>query len=102
MAMRCSWHATPSTSNTPESTIPAFLSAPEKIFPGAGPRSDASPSAAGDVFAQDFELQPLLLGRGNLHLKLAECGSGLFEAGSVARLELGIGQLRLQLLRLGL
>src|SRR5580700_3853448 len=100
--MRCSWHATPSTSNIPASTIPAFLSATSRIFTGASPRSEANPSAAGDVLAQDFELQPLLLGRGNLHLKLAERGNDLFEAGAVARIELRIVQLRLQRLRLGL
>ena len=40
-------------------------------------------SAAGELLAQDFELQPLLLGSGQLALGFAEVGGDFFETGAV-------------------
>ena len=52
--------------------------------------------------AQDFKLQPLLLGRGQLALGFAEVGGDFFETGAVAHIKLRIGELGLQLVGFGL
>ena len=59
-------------------------------------------SAAGELLAQDFELEPLLLRRGDLQLQLAERGGGFFESGAVARIEMRIVELCLQRIHFGL
>ena len=60
------------------------------------------PSTAGELLAQDFELQPLLLGRSDLPLRFAEVGGDFLEAGAVAGIEMRIVELGLQFTGFGM
>src|SRR5579862_7227669 len=58
--------------------------------------------SAGQLFAQDFKLEPLLLRCGDVLLKFGQCSGGSFESDAVPRVTFGIVELNSQCVRLGL